>query len=641
MQFKNPQLLYALFLLIIPIIVHLFQLRKFQNQAFTNVAFLKKVNLQTRKSAQLKKWLTLLVRLGLLAAIILAFAQPYTSKINSLNTSSETVIYLDNSFSMQAKGEQGELLKRAIQQLVRYVPENEKLALLTNNSVYKNTTLKAIKNDVLQLDYSSNQLPYTAALLKSKKLFSKQKNTIKNIVFISDFQQKNTPFSNTKDTLYNLYNIQLKPVNNTNVAIDSAYISKRGITNLELTVSLKNSGTVPANLPLSLYNNSNLLSKTAVNLKTKHPKAVFTIPTNTAIKGKITIDDPYLKFDNNLFFSINKALKINILTINDVAPHNFLKRIFTNNEFNYSSTLLKTLNYNTISNQNLIVLNELKNIPNALTTALLAFTENGGHLIVIPSNSKTFNSYNDLLQRFGFSPFKSLLKSEKRLTTINFSHPIYNDNVFEKKVTNFQYPKMQSYYSQNLKNASAVLQFEDGKPLLSQRQNTYVFTSALNMKNTNFQNSPLIVPTFYSIAKSSLKYSQLYYTIGKNNTYDVPATLQKNTVLELVNGTSSIIPKQEYFNTKITITTDDIPDKAANYTIKNKAEIIQNVSYNYNRNESVLHYLNLDSTTLSPSIESVFDTIKSDTKINALWKWFVIFALLLLIVEMLILNYFK
>ena len=37
MQFKHPELLYALFLLIIPIIVHLFQLRKFQKEAFTNV----------------------------------------------------------------------------------------------------------------------------------------------------------------------------------------------------------------------------------------------------------------------------------------------------------------------------------------------------------------------------------------------------------------------------------------------------------------------------------------------------------------------------------------------------------------------------------------------------------------------------
>ncbi len=45
MQFKNPEILYALFLLLIPIIVHLFQLRKFQKVAFTNVAFLKEATI--------------------------------------------------------------------------------------------------------------------------------------------------------------------------------------------------------------------------------------------------------------------------------------------------------------------------------------------------------------------------------------------------------------------------------------------------------------------------------------------------------------------------------------------------------------------------------------------------------------------
>ena len=34
MQFKHPEFLYALFALLIPIIVHLFQLRKFQKEAF-------------------------------------------------------------------------------------------------------------------------------------------------------------------------------------------------------------------------------------------------------------------------------------------------------------------------------------------------------------------------------------------------------------------------------------------------------------------------------------------------------------------------------------------------------------------------------------------------------------------------------
>ena len=237
MQFKHPELLYALFLLLIPVIIHLFQFRKFQREAFTNVAFLKEVAIQTRKSSQLKKWLTLLTRLLLLAAIIFAFAQPFTSKSKSLNTKTETVIYLDNSFSMQSKGNQGELLKRAVQDIISNVPEDETISLITNKSTFKNTTIKAIKNDLLSLDYSSKSLSFDAALLQAKKLF-KPSLTVKNILLISDFQRNNTEFNPENDSLFKIHAVQLKPVNINNISIDSAYISESSNNSFDLKIIL-------------------------------------------------------------------------------------------------------------------------------------------------------------------------------------------------------------------------------------------------------------------------------------------------------------------------------------------------------------------------------------------------------------------
>ena len=174
MQFKHPELLYALLLLIIPIIVHLFQLRRFQKVPFTNVQFLKNVILKTRKSSRLKKWLILCTRLLLLAAIIIAFAQPYWSNLQSASVETETVIYLDNSFSMQAKGDKGELLKRAAQDIISTLDESDKITVFTNSSVFNNTSKKSLTNYLLQLEYSSTQLDYEAAVLKGKRLFKKK-----------------------------------------------------------------------------------------------------------------------------------------------------------------------------------------------------------------------------------------------------------------------------------------------------------------------------------------------------------------------------------------------------------------------------------------------------------------------------------
>jgi hypothetical protein len=98
MQFKNPEILYFLFLLIIPILVHLFQLRRFKKQEFTNVKLLKELEVQTRKSATIKKWLLLVTRLLLLTALIFAFAQPFFKAKDFDKKNNELIINLVFAF---------------------------------------------------------------------------------------------------------------------------------------------------------------------------------------------------------------------------------------------------------------------------------------------------------------------------------------------------------------------------------------------------------------------------------------------------------------------------------------------------------------------------------------------------------------
>ena len=640
MQFKHPEILYALLLLLIPIIVHLFQLRRFQKVPFTNVAFLKEISVQTRKSSTIKKWLTLLTRLLLLAAIIFAFAQPYTSNKKSFNTKQETVIYLDNSFSLQAKGDKGPLLQRSIQDLLASIDNTETFSLITNNKTFKNTTLNAIKNELLQLTYSSNQLDYNAAILKAKKSFSKDESSLKNLIFISDLQQKDETFNIEEDSLINLNLIQLKPINTNNISVDSLYISNTTPSNIELTVTLKNQGKSTNDVSVSLFNNDNLLAKSSVDI-TDEAKTIFTLPINEVINGKITINDTQLQFDNTLYFNLNKPAKINVLSINN-TDDTFLKKVYTNPEFNYQSVAFNQLNYNEIDKQNLIILNELKTIPNSLNTALNSFKTDGGNLLIIPSDDINLTSYNQLFTNYSLVKYSSFNKQEKRITKINFSHPLFKD-VFNNKISNFQYPKVNGFYPISSSKNSTILSYEDGKPFLFNNNNLYLFSSALNSKNSNFKNSPLIVPTLYNIGKQSLQLSNPYYIIGTENKIDVSTTLQQDEILTLVSSQSKIIPQQQTFKNKVSILTSETPELAGIYSITNNAETIGNISYNYSRIESVLSYINSSDlpVTISNSITEVLNNIKSNTKVNELWKWFVIFALLMLIIEMLILKFFK
>lgn len=641
MQFKHPELLYALILLIIPIIVHLFQLRKFKSEAFTNVQFLKELTIQTRKSSQLKKWLTLLTRLLLLACVIMAFAQPYISNSDSFNTKNETVIYLDNSFSMQSPNTNGSLLNSAIQDIIEHIDENEPISIFTNDANFNNTTIKAIKNDLIKLKHSPNQLAYDAAVLKGKQLFSNDNNSIKNLVLVSDFQQKSNALSATNDSLVKLKLVQLVPSNHTNIAVDSIYISKTTVENLELTVRIKNQGDPIETLPVSLFNDDKLIAKTAVNINDE-ATTNFTIPVNTVFNGKVVVEDRNLQYDNTLYFNIDKREKINVLAINE-ADDAFLKKIYTSDEFEYTSSEYSSLNYNNIDRQNLIILNELIDIPNALSTTLKAFSDNGGKLLIIPSEEARLNTYNQLFTLYGLSGFGNPNQVEKKITTINFSHPLLA-NVFDKKVNNFQYPKVNSFYINATNAVASILSFEDGTSFLSQSGNAYRFSAALNTKNSNFKNSPLIVPVLYNIGKQSLKTGNLYYAIGEENTIDVATKLQQDDILTLVNGENSVIPLQQTYDNKVELITNTFPDIAGIVSVQNKDTFLKNLSFNFNRKESNLKYFdtqNIANVTIDNSVASAISEIKSATDVNELWKWFVIFAVVFLIIEMLILKFLK
>ncbi|WP_340154169.1 BatA domain-containing protein [uncultured Winogradskyella sp.] len=641
MQFKNPELLYALFLLVIPILIHLFQLRRFQKVQFTNVKFLKSVKLQTRKSSQLKKWITLLTRMLLLASAIIAFAQPFIPNTEDFNEAQETVIYLDNSFSMEAKGSNGTLLNEAIQDIINTLPEDETIGLFTNDKTFRNTTVKALKNDLIQLTHSPTQLNYDAAYLKGKQLFSNQGAATRNLVLVSDFQQKGNLLNFEADSTVQLKLVQPKSTLVSNISIDSIYVSNSTSETLDLNVIVSNEAKPIDNVTISLFNADVLLTKSAVDID-KEAEATFTIPNNKVINGKLMIDDAGLQYDNAFYFNINNKPKIKVLAINETADDSFLNRIYTEDEFDFKSFKLNALNFNLIPQQNLIVLNELDNISNALKTALIAFINDGGKLLIIPSDKIDLNSYNQTLKNLNISVFTKQNTNEKRITSINYNHPLLA-NAFYSKVTNFQYPKVDKSYRFS-SNSNTVLSYDDGSPFLVGNSNTYAFSSALNSDNSNFKNSQLIIPVLYNLGLQSLKLSKLYYTIGQPNSIAIQTSIGQDDILTLDSDDTSVIPLQKTYSKSVVLETEDFPNTAGILKVKNKENVLERLSFNYNRTESNLSYYDLKTlanTDVESSLETTINNIKSNTNVNALWKWFIIFALAFLIVEMLLLKYLK
>ena len=642
MQFKHPEILYFLFLLVIPILVHLFQLRKFKTEYFTNVKFLKELAIQTRKSSKIKKYLLLATRLLLLAFLIIAFAQPFFKAKDSKNATNELYIILDNSFSMQAKGQKGELLKRAVQDLLEHTPENANFSLITCSDNFWNTDIKSIQKELQNLKYSAS--PFQLENLLSKIKAHKSAFN-KDIVVITDGVglQSNQTKAIKEDE--NLYFILPEAEKKDNIAIDSVYINQTMENFYEISVKMNAYGEDFKDIPIALYNKNKLIAKTLVNFATKDKTINFTIPKED-FHGYVSISDNSLEYDNTYYFSLSKLQKSNVISIGEPEKSDFLSRIYTSNEFNYSNFSLQTLDYNLLDKQDAIILNELKEIPQALQTTLKAFAEKGGNIVLIPSAETSITNLNTFLSNFGGIQFKSLGTTEKMVTKINFSHPLFS-SVFEKKVDNFQYPNTKTSFEIS-NSAPMVLGYSDQTSFLSAIQNSvgsiYVFAAPINKVNSNFQNSPIIVPTFYNMGQNAQKAGITALIIGENKPFIVQTLLGKDEIVNVKNTTENFIPVQQILNSKVKLTFNDNPKEAGNFSIFNHNQSIENISFNYNRTESNLSDRNSEVTSNFKEIntvDSIFDTLQSNRADNQLWKWFIILTLLFITLEVLIQKFVK
>ena len=642
MQFKNPEILYFLFLLILPILVHLFQLRRFKKQEFTNVKLLKELQIQTRKSATIKKWLLLVTRLLLLTALIFAFAQPFFKAKDFDKKNNELILVIDNSFSMQAKGKSGELLKRTIQDILENTPEDQQLSVLTNDENFYDTNIKNIQKELQNLNYSST--PFNPAAIITR-IEAKKPGIPKDILFISDAvglkEELKTNLSETSSLYYQT--VEAKESNN--IAIENVQISQVLDQFYELKISIKSYGDFENDVPISMYNGKKLVGKALISKEKSQKEIVFTIP-KTDFHGYVSIQDNSLEYDNSFYFSISKPQKSNVIAVGNSTKNNFLSRIYTPEEFNFTATELNTLNYNAIDDADAIILNELPTIPNALSVTLKNYYNKGGTIIFIPDVTGSYSNYNLFLRNFSTNSLSEKTIKEKQITQISFNHPIYI-NVFDKKVSNFQYPKTNATFNVNGSNLP-VLQYEDKSVFLgnitNKLGNLYFFATSINKENSNFQNSPLIVPTFYNMGQNNNKSGLNAFIIGNNNYTIINETIAKDNVLSVTNAENSFIPMQQILNNKIKLTFGNYPEKSGNYEVLKNKESLKNISFNYPRIESDLSQINtdyFDACTEVNAVSTFYSDIHSSRTSNEVWKYFIFATLLLLLVELLIQKFVK
>ncbi len=638
MKFENPELLYALILLVIPLIVHLFRLRKFEKHDFTNVKFLKKVIQETRKSSRLKKWLVLLTRILLFTCLILAFAKPYIPSETTAEESASTLFYLDNSFSNEGASGTNSHFQEAINELFEAAGNKQDFAVFTNDREYFDLNAADLQEGLQDIEFSSNQQDFSTISIRASEYFKNRPAASQTLILVSDLQQN----MGSPENLFPDFQVAvIEPSSSLikNIAIDSAYVVNSDPQNIELQVLLNSNYTSEEPVSVSIFDGEKLLGRNSVKFNDSLASISFRLRNEQLDNGKIVLADNGISYDNTLYFNISEAEKIKVAIIGD-AEDTFLKKIYTAPEFEVNSFKPKQIDFEKLTNSNLVILNELLSFPPSLANNLQSLIENGSTIVFIPALEITNQS--SMLNLLGFSGYDNLNQDEKLITQINYDHPIFNA-VFEDRTQNFEYPKTQSNY--DIPASNSILQYENGAAFLRKSAgSTYQFAAPVNKSNSNFQSSPLIVPIFYQFGLTSLKLPKIYYNLESENKVNLRVEANTEAVIHLANGKENIIPIQQNLGNNIELSTAEIDLPAGNYAAELNGKRVATLSFNYSRFESDLQYhriSDLKNVKTYDSVKQFLNDLNESREITSLWKWFVIFALIFLALEMLLLKFLK
>jgi hypothetical protein len=653
---------------------------------FSNVSFLKDIKKESKNKSRLKQILILIARILTLIFLVFAFAQPYIPATSDDKKQPNQIvgIYIDNSFSMNALSENGQLLEvarnKALEICLAY-PPGTKFKLFTNDLKPKHQHIFN-KEQFIQQVAEIQSSPIVIPLSMIFNRFAVQEQTIdesstdKHLYFISDFQQTVTDIENFNDEPIFSYFLVLKANEVTNLYIDSCWVevpAHRLKQEEEIFVRIKNSSTQSyQNLPLKMILNDSIKSITnfSVNAQDEITASLkYTNNTSGLQLGKIEISDYPFTHDNNWYISYFvepqlKALALSGNNTNSKEGLNYLSALFSNDDFIVLDEMnIENLQISKLSDYNTIFLLNLESFSSGFLNELRNSVARGSSVVIFPGESNPA-SLNELLTMFNTNTITGVDTTKQKISGIDFGNKFFA-NVFRKKEENPIYPEINGHlqFENNTRSAETrLLWFQNNDKALStvnyENGKVWVFGFPLEKKNEAFARDILFVPTIYNIVLNSLPSQQMSYVVGRNTFYEIQGSrnINLNSSIEIENLKTGdkFIPSKNISNRGTQIEFSDQIFDDGQYLIQNEDTIITALAFNYDRKESDLRYF--EQNELKDKIESaqlknaqvvqnaernfseIFDEIQ---KGKQLWKWFILLALLFILTEVALIRFWK
>ncbi|MCS7004366.1 MAG: BatA domain-containing protein [Cytophagales bacterium] len=678
MSFLFPSVLWALFLVSIPIIIHFFNFQKPKKIYFTQVALLQSVKQIAHAKNKLRHWLLLLCRIAAIVFLVLAFAQPVIP-LYSFQTkwSNYVSVYLDNSYSMQNEinGKRlFDIAKSYADQIGTLFPKNVQFQLVDNAFEGTSNPMSAdqLQNKISKIEMSAISQPIQKIYQKQKQLLEQVGSTKGSHIFIlSDFQKSSIGELQylAEDSSHVIYLLPFTNNQTENLSIDSVWLDEPFIIPKEsqyLYCKVHNHGNnLVENINIRLIINqkqqaSAVIEKIAAQ-STETFKFSFVVSDSQRILPcRISLDDFPITFDNDYYFILRVAPNIKIVeisTASDSSP-SYVEYVFSNESFlSFFKIKTEIPDYSTISEADLIVLRNLQDIHTGILQTLQKAFAQGTSIVIFPHEKANTVSYNQLFG--GLSMQLKELPSDGRLFEYKLAleppdvkNPFFH-GVFEKIPQNLNVPSAVQTFAWSSHIGQTLLKFKNQEPFLSMFPQPnggklFLFASPLKPAYTDIGTHALFLPVMYRIAfVSKQQIEELAYRFEGGTAVFQIDSLQKNDILHLINENANYIPPQRITDNRayISIPKGGLPSGTYSICTKKNSVPIDFIALNYSREESDIRgltYKELKEMFANVPHIKVFDPqdlqtfkndFKSQTEAIPLWRWMLILALIALLGE--------
>jgi hypothetical protein len=679
MSFLNPAFLWAFAALAIPVLIHLFQLRRFKRIDFTNVRLLAEVSQQTRARKKVQHWLVLLARMLALTCLVLAFAQPYLPQADSAVRAGQRAVslYIDDSYSLDGTNPEGRLLDQArkgAQDAVMAYSATDRFQVLTGRFEGRQQMLLG-RDQALEAAAQVNVGPYSRplskVLVRQREALAASDAPVKRAILFTDLQRSITDVDTwTNDTLVPTLIVPLEPSSADNLSLDSAWFEspvRRAYQKEALHVRIRNHGQQElVNVPL----------RVAIDGK-QRALATFSVAggalVDTVLRfagerpgrhwGEVSLNDRPVTFDDRLHFgfTVTEHLRVLLVSGNDASTDRAIAAVFTGDSLHhFTQQSAQMLDLSALATQDLVVLNALPTLASGTLDALEAFVRAGGSLAIFPPTKADVPAYAPLFQRFGGTAAIRQDTARMKVDRIDLDLPFYRD-VFQTMPRNVDLPWSRERWAMVPKAGSDVLlRLQDGSPYLAriqvERGSVYFCATPLAASAGNLTQHALFATSLLRMAELSRPMGPLYHAIGAEAMIPIDGLELTGETPPHLRGPEGmdLVPELRRTLAGAQLVLHDLDMPAGAYALTAGADTLLMLGLNTPRSESDLTCLTPEA--LKEQLEqrglSTFTVVEDGARdlslrLNELdqgrklWKWFILLALLFLAAEVFLIRHLR